>query len=69
MTSSESREDSIYFARLSEQGERYEDMIKYMQIVAKVSITAVLIECLVPNWAFKRWKKLAECGLQELSQN
>ena len=37
MTSSESREDSIYFARLSEQGERYEDMIKYMQIVAKVS--------------------------------
>jgi len=35
MTSSESREDSIYFARLSEQGERYEDMIKYMQIVAK----------------------------------
>lgn len=39
MTSSESREDSIYFARLSEQGERYEDMIKYMQIVAKVSLT------------------------------
>jgi len=49
MTSSESREDSIYFARLSEQGERYEDMIKYMQIVAKVSITIVLIKCLVPN--------------------
>lgn len=34
---SESREDSIYFARLSEQAERYEDMIKYMKIVAKVS--------------------------------
>jgi len=32
---SESREDSIYFARLSEQAERYEDMIKYMKIVAK----------------------------------
>lgn len=31
----ESREDSIYFARLSEQGERYEDMIKYMKQVAK----------------------------------
>lgn len=31
------REDNIYFARLSEQGERYEDMIKYMQRVAKVS--------------------------------
>lgn len=31
-----SREDNIYFARLSEQGERYEDMIKYMKAVAKV---------------------------------
>mmetsp|Transcript_41902 Transcript_41902/g.64128 ORF Transcript_41902/g.64128 Transcript_41902/m.64128 type:complete len:204 (+) Transcript_41902:41-652(+) len=31
----ENREDSIYFARLSEQGERYEDMIKYMKKVAK----------------------------------
>ena len=31
------REDNIYFARLSEQGERYEDMIKYMELVAKVS--------------------------------
>lgn len=28
------REDSIYFARLSEQGERYEDMIKYMKVVS-----------------------------------
>ncbi len=33
----ENREDSIYFASLSEQGERYEDMIKYMKKVAKVS--------------------------------
>ena len=33
----DSREDNIYFARLSEQGERYADMIKYMKIVAKVS--------------------------------
>ena len=31
------REDAIYFARLSEQGERYEDMIKYMKQVAAVS--------------------------------
>ena len=30
-----SREDSIYFARLAEQGERYEDMIKYMKEVAR----------------------------------
>lgn len=37
MSSPESREDNIYFARLSEQGERYEDMIKYMNIVARVS--------------------------------
>ena len=33
----QSREDNIYFARLSEQGERYEDMIKYMKIVSKAS--------------------------------
>lgn len=32
-----SREKSIYFARLAEQGERYEDMIKYMKEVVKVS--------------------------------
>ena len=31
-----SREDNIYFARLAEQGERYEDMIKYMKDVAMV---------------------------------
>ena len=33
-----SKDDSIYYARLSEQGERYDDMIKYMKIVAKVSL-------------------------------
>jgi hypothetical protein len=33
-----SRDDNIYFARLSEQGERYEDMIKYMKAVARVSL-------------------------------
>ena len=32
-----SREDYIYYARLAEQGERYEDMIKYMKIVSEVS--------------------------------
>ena len=32
------REDAIYYARLSEQGERYHDMIMYMKKVAKVSI-------------------------------
>ena len=39
MKDNNTREDNIYFARLSEQGERYEDMIKYMQRVAKVSCT------------------------------
>lgn len=35
MASTESRQDNIYFARLSEQGERYEDMINYMKKVAE----------------------------------
>ena len=34
MATPESREDYIYFARLSEQAERYEDMIKYMKQAA-----------------------------------
>jgi hypothetical protein len=63
MTSSESREDSIYFARLSEQGERYEDMIKYMQIVAKVSHTFNYLPLLVPYWTVKWREKSFECGL------
>ncbi len=33
-----SREDNIYYARLAEQGERYEDMIRYMKEVCKVTI-------------------------------
>ncbi len=33
-----SREDHIYFARLAEQGERYEDMIRYMKEVSRVSL-------------------------------
>lgn len=37
MAENMSREDNIYFARLSEQGERYEDMINYMKKVAMVS--------------------------------
>ena len=32
------RDDNIYYARLAEQGERYEDMIKYMKDVANVSV-------------------------------
>ncbi len=33
------RDDNIYYARLAEQGERYEDMIRYMKEVAAVSIS------------------------------
>lgn len=36
------REDNIYFARLAEQGERYEDMIRYMKEVAKVFIYSIV---------------------------
>ena len=36
-----SREDNIYYARLAEQGERYEDMIKYMKLVSNVSHTSL----------------------------
>ena len=32
------RDDNIYYARLAEQGERYEDMISYMKEVARVSL-------------------------------
>lgn len=32
-----SREDNIYYARLAEQGERYEDMIRYMKELSRVS--------------------------------
>jgi hypothetical protein len=37
-----SREDNIYYARLAEQGERYEDMIFYMKQVATVSTLPVV---------------------------
>jgi hypothetical protein len=37
MTATFTREDYIYYARLAEQGERYEDMIRYMKEVSRVS--------------------------------
>ena len=69
MTSSESREDSIYFARLSEQGERYEDMIKYMQIVAKVSPNNRSNSPVVPHRAVEWREEFIECGLQKLCED
>ena len=47
-----SREKSIYFARLAEQGERYEDMIKYMKEVVKVS--ALQLRVLIINVCFNQ---------------
>ena len=44
-----SREDYIYYARLAEQGERYEDMIKYMKIVSEVSNRINLLTALSEN--------------------
>ena len=38
------REDNIYYARLAEQGERYEDMIRYMKEVANVSTLHLYFE-------------------------
>jgi len=32
-----SREDTVYYAKLAEQAERYEDMVKYMKEIATVS--------------------------------
>ncbi len=32
-----SREDTVYYAKLSEQAERYEDMVKHMKTLATVS--------------------------------
>lgn len=44
------RDDYIYYARLAEQGERYEDMIKYMKIVAEVSRDLFLVRKQSLHW-------------------
>ena len=73
-----SREDNIYKARLAEQGERYEDMIKFMTNVASVSIHDYSLHCSpLTNFAFcvvwtltlQRRKKPFECRIQKLSGN
>ncbi len=45
-----SREDNIYYARLAEQGERYEDMIRYMKLVATVSCYILTLV----GWSYSR---------------
>ena len=32
-----SRDDNVYFAKLAEQAERYDDMVRYLKKVAMVS--------------------------------
>ena len=44
------RDDNIYYARLAEQGERYEDMIKYMKEVAMVSKAITNLTILILHW-------------------
>ena len=44
------RDDNIYYARLAEQGERYEDMIKYMKEVAMVSKAIINFSILIQHW-------------------
>ena len=44
------RDDNIYYARLAEQGERYEDMIKYMKEVAMVSKAIINFTILIQHW-------------------
>ena len=44
------RDDNIYYARLAEQGERYEDMIKYMKEVAMVSKAIINLSILIQYW-------------------
>jgi len=43
------RDDNIYYARLAEQGERYEDMIKYMKEVAMVSTVIIIVSILMKD--------------------
>jgi len=61
-----SREDNIYFARLAEQGERYEDMIRYMKLVATVSPPPILIQTVRPP-TVQRGAQLAFSRIQKLS--
>ena len=52
-----SREDYIYYARLAEQGERYEDMIRYMKEVSKVSINSKISKTYITN-LFVEWIRI-----------
>ena len=53
------RDDNIYYARLAEQGERYEDMIKYMKEVAMVSQSIIIFTFLSVNWGIVSVRDMA----------
>ena len=38
-----SREDTIFYAKLAEQAERYEDMVKHMKEIATVSYSPLTL--------------------------
>jgi len=77
MTATFTREDYIYYARLAEQGERYEDMIRYMKEVSRVSdnfVNCYLYPFKCAGISFKigrtraieRRAQSSECRIQEL---
>lgn len=49
----ETREDYVYLARLSEQSERYEDMIRYMKQVAQINAELTVEERNLLSVAYK----------------
>ena len=61
-----SREDNIYFARLAEQGERYEDMINYMKKVSNVShsLPCLFVVLFLPCIKFQFLKALVWLNLE-----
>ena len=62
-----SREDTIFYAKLAEQAERYEDMVKHMKEIANVQDTPRLL--VGHSGTNKRGAQPPQRGLQELGGN
>ena len=56
------KEDSIYYAKLAEQAERYDDMVNHMKKIATVDLFLFLGR----QRAYQRRTKSSECCLQKL---
>ena len=56
-----SREDTLYYAKLAEQAERYEDMVKYMKDIA--TVINLIIHKVEWGGTYKRRTKSFECCL------